>query len=224
MTRPISLPAIATVARRDGLAAGLTAAFDLRAPVPCSPAGRTLIPPGLLPVVGEWSLSDGAVPAVECRVEIEPHDVARAEHLALVRVTRTHRDTRGTPVRPDRPASGWPAALLAVRAGVGRRLLGRAIDELSGRTSDGIPLTERQLVRAEVAEIAITLEAVETVLAGHPAGIETEPWHGDLDRSDEALARLFGAGGYVDDHPARALRLVGLLRDVYAPAEIRVAA
>jgi hypothetical protein len=229
--RPTPLPDIAAVARRDGLAAGLTAAFDLREPVPCSAGGRTLIPPGLLPVVGGWSPAGVEVPAGQCRVEIEPHDLARSEHLVMVRVTplpsAPRAGTGRTAAGTDPAGSTWPAALLAVRAGLGRRLLGRAIEELAGRTSDGAPLTERQLVRAEIAEIAITLEAVETALPTlptRPADAGTEFWHDEIDRADQSLSRLFGASGYLDDHPGRVLRLVGLIRDVYAPPGIGLAA
>jgi len=227
----IARPDIAAVARRDGLAAGLTAAFDLQAPVPCSAGGRTLLPPGLLPVVVGWSLPGMQLPAGRCRVEIEPHELARSEHLVLVRVSRLAASTPATArrVAADVEADGfsWPAALLAVRAGLTRRLLGRAIEELAGRISDGAPLTERQLVRTEIAEIAITVETVETVLPAlpsRPADAETDFWHGELDRADQALSRLFGASGYLDDHPARGLRLVPLLRDVYAPPGLGQAA
>ena len=217
---------IAAVTRRDGLAAGLTAAFDPRDPVPCSPAGRTLVPTRLLPAVRSWAVARVQVPTADCRVEIERHDLARSEHVELVRVTPRQPAAR-TVTGPALPApdpvngSGWPAGLLAVRAGLSRRLLGRALDQLAGRTSDGAPLTERQLVRAEIAEVAIVLETVEAVLPVPPSGSDTDFWHAEMDRADLTLARLFGAAGYLDDHPARALRLVGLLRDVFAPVGFR---
>ena len=220
---------IAAVTRRDGLAAGLTAAFDPRDPVPCSPAGRTLVPARLRPAVRSWAVAGVQVPTAVCRVEIERHDLARSERVELVRVTRMTpwQHAARTVTGPALPApdpvngSGWPAGLLAVRAGLSRRLLGRALDQLAGRTSDGAPLTERQLVRAEIAEVAIVLETVEAVLAVPPRGSDTDFWHAEIDRADLILARLFGAAGYLDDHPARALRLVGLLRDVFAPVGFR---
>lgn len=221
MTGPVPLPAVAAVARRDGLAAGLTAAFDLREPVACSPQGRTLIPPGLLPVVGSWSIGGIAHPAARCRVEIEPDAPARLEHLARIRVSPAAPADAGS---GGRPAARAAVTLVAVRAGLDRRLLGQAIDELSGRTSGGAPLTERQLVRAEIAEIAIVVETVESALAAGMAPAQAPLWHDELDRADLALARLFGAAGYLDDHPARALRLVALLRDVAGPAGERLAA
>lgn len=210
----LDLRAIAETTRRDGLAVGLTAAFDRREPLPCSPAGRTLLPRTLLPVVADWAVGGVVVRAAACRVELRSHPVAESEHLALVEVTPRDRSPESAPGR-----SAWPARLLAVRVGLGRRLLAHAIDHLSGRTFDGAPMTERQLVRAEIAEIAVALETVETFLDILPAGAETALWHSDLDQAERALTRLFGAAGFLDDHPARVLRLVALIRDVYAPDE-----
>lgn len=221
MTGPSPLPTVAAVARREGLAAGLTAAFDLREPVACSPQGRTLVPPGLLPMVGSWSIGGIAYQAARCRVEIEPHALARLEHLELVRVTPIMPADAGS---TGRSGSGGATTLVAVRAGLDRGLLGHAIGELSRRTSNGAPLTERQLVRAEIAEIAVVVETVESALAAGLTAVQAPLWHDELDRADQALARLFGAAGYLDDHPARALRLVTLLRDVTAPAGERLAA
>lgn len=223
MTGPAPLTAVAAIARRDGLAAGLTAAFDLGEPVACSPQGRTLIPPALLPVVGGWSIGGVDHPAAHCRVEIEPHVLARLERLELVRVS-TAASPPAAPVGAGRPGARGPAALVAVRAGLDRRLLALVIDALSGRISAGAPLTERQLVRAEIAEIAIVVETVESALAAGMTADQARLWHDELDRADQVLARLFGAAGYLDDHPARALRLVALIRDVAAPAGERSAA
>lgn len=221
MTAPVPLTAVAGIARRDGLAAGLTAAFDLREPVACSRQGRTLVPPGLLPVIGSWSIGGVTHPAAGCRVEIEPSAPARLEQLIRVRVTPVPPAPAGSTGRP--PARG-AVALAAVRAGLDRRLLAGAIDTLARRVSEGAPLTDRQLVRAEIAEIAVVLEMVEAALAAGMTPAQAPLWHDELDRADQALARLFGGAGYLDDHPARALRLVALLRDVTAPAGERLAA
>lgn len=221
MTGPVPLTAVAAVARRDGLAAGLTAAFDLREPVACSPQGRTLIPPGLLPVVDRWSLGGVVHPAARCTVELEPNAQARLEQLVRIRVTPAAPAEAGP---AGRPATHGPAALVAVRAGLDRRLLGHAIDTLARRVSDGIPLTDRQLVRAEIAEIAVVVETVESALAAGMTAAQAPLWHDELDRADQALARLFGGAGYLDDHPARVLRLIPLLRDAAAPAGERLAA
>lgn len=222
MTGPVPLTAVAAVARRDGLAAGLTAAFDLREPVACSRQGRTLVPPGLLPVVGSWSIGGVTYPAAGCRVEIEPSALARLEQLVRIRVIPAAVDPAGP--SSGRPPARGPAALAAVRAGLDRRLLGGAIDTLARRVSDGAPLTDRQLVRAEIAEIAVVLETVESALSAGMTPAQASLWHDELDRADQALARLVGGAGYLDDHPVRALRLVALLRDVAAPAGERLAA
>jgi hypothetical protein len=207
-----TLRGIAATTRRDGLAAGLTAAFDPTEPLPCSPGGRTLLPGALLPAVAAWAVAGGTVLSADCHVDVRPHAVAESEDLALVEVT-AHRPSRG----PGASGSGWPRKLLAVRLGMDRRLLRLAIDHLSNRTFDGAPLIDRQLVRAEIAEIAIALESVETALDAPQAGRETAIGHADVDIADRALTRLFGAAGYLDDHPVRALRLIALIRDVYAP-------
>lgn len=230
MTAPVPLTAVAGIARRDGLAAGLTAAFDLREPVACSRQGRTLVPPGLLPVIGGWSIGGVTHPAAGCRVEIEPSAPARLEQLIRVRVTPVppapagSTGSAGSAGSAGRPPARGPVALAAVRAGLDRRLLAGAIDTLARRVSEGAPLTDRQLVRAEIAEIAVVLETVEAALAAGMTPAQAPLWHDELDRADQALARLFGGAGYLDDHPARALRLVALLRDVTAPAGERLAA
>lgn len=227
MTAPVPLTAVAGIARRDGLAAGLTAAFDLREPVACSRQGRTLVPPGLLPVIGSWSIGRVTHPAASCRVEIEPYAPARLEQLIRVRVTPVPpapAGSTGSAGSTGRPPARGAVALAAVRVGLDRRLLAGAIDTLARRVSEGAPLTDRQLVRAEIAEIAVVLETVEAALAAGMTPAQAPLWHDELDRADQALARLFGGAGYLDDHPARALRLVALLRDVTAPAGERLAA
>lgn len=188
---PVDPVHLVDVADRDGLAAALRAVLDRSAPVPGTRSGLTLLPAG-------WATGPGVTPL--------PHRLAESEGLALVRVD---------------PASvggdGYPVALAAVRLGLLQGMLAAAVAHLAARESDGAPLTARQLVQGAVADVATTVQVCRQGLrpATDPASVG---WmHARLDAADLTVSALFGARGYLLDHPVRCLHLAELVRAAWTP-------
>jgi alkylation response protein AidB-like acyl-CoA dehydrogenase len=113
-----------------------------------------------------------------------------------------------------RPAGTLEMALVSVRLGLTRRMLEAAARHLAGRSSDGAPLTARQLVRAAIADVAAAIETCRHGL--EVCGPESAAWlNARLDHADRTIVDLFGAAGYLRDHPVRCLHVVALLRDAW---------
>jgi len=193
------------VAYREGLAAGLRAILDPLAPVPVTPEGYTLLPAGC-PALAE-----------RAGLTVLPHPLASTEGLVLVRL-----DGWARPGGSSREGGRYALPLVAVRVGLVRRMLDAAVAHLAGRQSDGAPLTARQLVQAAVADVATTLETCGHALrTAGPSTVDAPivaGWlHARLDRADATVAALFGASGFLRDHPVRCLHVAGLVREAWAP-------
>lgn len=193
-----SLAEVTRLAYGEGLAAGLRAVLDPTRPVPGTRCGYTLVP-ARHPV-------DGTV---------LPHPLAAREGLAFVRL---HEPTC------FEPEYGPPLA--AVRLGLLHRMLDAAVAHLGSRRCDGSPLIGRQLVQASVADLATTLETGRHALSvggddkggDDKGGDGTARWlHARLDRADQTVATLFGAAGYLRDHPVRCLHVAALVREAWLP-------
>lgn len=188
-------------AATDGLAAGLRSVLDPDRPVPCTPGGYTFLPAGCAA-----GLDAAGLDAV-----VLPHPLAAAEGLELIRLN--------DPTGSGRAEPAYARALAAVRLGLLRRMLDLALDHLAGRQSDGAPLTARQLVQGAIAEVATTLETGRHALR---AGSDPAPTGWLHDRIDEAgliVTGLFGAAGYLREHPARCLHVAALVRAAWVPDE-----
>jgi alkylation response protein AidB-like acyl-CoA dehydrogenase len=210
-----SLAAVTEVAFCDGLAAGIRYAFDPFRAVPCGAGGHTLLPVGYADRVRRWALPGADVPAEAATVAVLAHPLAAAEELELLRVTPVRPGSRTGPPNRD-----WAVPLVAIRLGVTRRLLALAVAHLGERRSNGTPLTGYQLVQANVADVATAIEACRHGLRVAQADPATAPasaaWmHARLDRADAVLSTMFGAAGYLRDHPARGLYVVALVRDAW---------
>ncbi len=215
--------AISRLAREGGLAAGLGAALAQTGPVPCSRRGRTLLPAGWGQLVDCWQPAGAAGAHGSCASVVLPHPVAAAEGLELIEVTLAGpialTATTG-------PAARWSARLIAVRVGLTDRMLGLAVGHLAGRESDGAPLTSLQLVQGAIADVTSCLEicrhGLEVIDSEPPGPAQAFDWmHDRLDRADLAISGMFGAAGYLADHPVRCLRLVALLRDLWTEPAAR---
>ncbi|WP_344588875.1 acyl-CoA dehydrogenase family protein, partial [Kitasatospora paracochleata] len=157
-----------------------------------------------------------------------PHPFAAFEGLALVRFPHS---TGGPGL-----TGGRAAALESVRIGLLSHLLDLAVDRLKERRFGGVPLIDHQLVSAAVADAVIEIElAVAGVSAGASAGAaagaaagsvaddgsagSVRARHERLTGAGWTVTRLFGAAGYLTDHPVRALHLSALAADLWlAPA------
>jgi hypothetical protein len=216
-----SLTAVAEVAFRGGLAAGIRSVFHPSRPVPCAAGGHTLLPVGCAAQVERWRLPAGTICGGDAAVSVLAHPAAAAEDLELLRIAGPVQVARSVHVsRSPEPAYALP--LVAVRLGVTRRMLGLAAAHLGGRRSEGAPLTARQLVQAAIADVATAIEACHhglRVAGTDPAAATAAAaWmHTRLDRADRTVSEMFGAAGYLRDHPVRSLHVVALVREVWAP-------
>jgi hypothetical protein len=201
------LAAVAGTAFRDGLAEGLRYALaSSPQPVPCTPAGYTILPAG------------------HVATTVLPHPLVESEGLELVHVSR---DTLLNKfVQQGAPAYEGPThdlLLVGVRLGLTHRMLDLAVAHLSGRRSGDGPLVHRQLVRAAIADVATTIETCRAgceVAAADPASdpVAVAGMHERLGGAGRSLAELFGAAGYLREHPGRCLYVAELVHDAWSAA------
>jgi hypothetical protein len=191
-------------ARAEGLATGLTLAlngFDVLAMAP-----------------GRYA----AVPAKTAPDElpVAPHSLAGLEDIVLV--------DRGRPSAGDTSTAPGDAELVtfgqrlaAVRLGLTRRLLDAATEHLSNRTGGDEPLVRKQLVTGAIADIIAGVELLRAYANGLPAAgaplANLADLHAKITELDLEVIRLFGAAGYIADHPVRALYVSALVANTWMP-------
>jgi alkylation response protein AidB-like acyl-CoA dehydrogenase len=108
------------------------------------------------------------------------------------------------------------AALTAVRTGVLGSLLDAAVERLGTRTFGGLPLIERQFVAGALADVVVEIELATGSAAQPDAPAEAvRAQHERLTEAGWTVTRLFGAEGYVVDHPVRSLHLSALTADLW---------
>ncbi|UED82948.1 acyl-CoA dehydrogenase family protein [Streptomyces profundus] len=183
------------LARDEGLAAGLAAA------VADTEVAATA--PGRFAAVPARSVPDGA--------PVRRHRVADHEGVVFLE----------TPGSPD-GATGAADALLAVgrrlaavRIGLTRRLLDQAVEHLSGRLAGDEPLIRKQLVVGAVADTVAELELLREQILAPDDPVAVADAHGRLDDLGWEVLKLFGAAGYIADHPARALHVSVLVGNTW---------
>ena len=200
-----ALTQVAELAFAGGLATALQSLSSIRQTFPSGTFAWTLVPTGSSDALPDH-LPPNTLPVAG--------RLAALEGLALVQAER-----------PPEPAHARPAELpfilIALRVGLTRRMLGLAIEHLRGRMSDGRPLIQRQMIRGSIAEVAATLEICSSAIAAAsstPLGTRPTEWmHDRLDRADNLVVAMFGAAGFLLDHPVRCLHVVALLRDLWDP-------
>jgi hypothetical protein len=177
----------------DGLAAGLAKVLDDQPDTGFRAPGRFL-----------------AVPAERAgstdRVE---HSMAAAEGIAIVRLPDGHPRGRSATVG---------LRLGAVRIGLTKRLLDLAVEHLTGRTGGGEPLIRKQLNQGTIADVLAELEMLRRYLetiALNPDSDAIADVHDQLTTLDWQVTKLFGAAGYMADHPVRALYVAGLVANTW---------
>jgi hypothetical protein len=187
------------IAYLAGLAAGLSQALTGTDVAGAAPGRFVAIPIG----------------RVRPGMEVVPHSLAAAEGVSIVRTGAS---------RPTGAAQRGSLGLLlaAARLGVTRRLADAAIAHLSARTSGGEPLVRKQLVAGSIADILIGVESLRRYLETAreaPSQRSTVDIHDAIDKLDWSVAMLFGASGYIADHPARALYVSALVANIWISRE-----
>ncbi|MEV7805583.1 acyl-CoA dehydrogenase family protein [Microbispora sp. NPDC088329] len=211
-TRP-DIGHVEHVGRTEGLAAAVTVLLGPAPDEVCAGRGHVALPAGLAAGVRRWRV-DGTAWERVLLTPIE-HPLAASAGFDLLSVTPAGAPADAPGVRP--PAELAPelvAGLAAARLGVARRLLDLAIEHLTRRHADGEPIIRRQLVQGTVAD---ALAAID--MCRHMARQASAPAAGRLHaRIGEIgwwIATLFGAAGYLTDHPAAELYVSELVADVW---------
>lgn len=203
-------------ARTEGLAAGLTLAltgFDAAA-----------MAPGRYAAVSAKTAPD-AVPVVT-------HSLASSEDVVFIDCGRASRSRHGqdAAATPEALCSGgaglaeFGRRLAAVRLGLTRRLLDAAVEHLSERYGGGEPLVRKQLVTGTIADIISGIELLrqyaclspaDTPAADTPQLAALADLHAQITDLDEKVIGLFGAAGFIADHPVRALHVSALVANTW---------
>ena len=195
---PAALRDCERIGRTEGLAAGLTAALDGR-DVAATAAGRYA------------ALPAGSVREMESAVVLK-HSLADREDVVFAELPS------------PRPAAGPALAeigalLAAVRLGVVRRTLDLAVEHLSTRDGGGEPLIRKQLVTGAVADLIAEVELLREQIPGYRDPAALADLHTRIDELGWQVAKLFGAAGYIADHPVRALYVSALCANTWIGRE-----
>jgi len=190
-------------ARTEGLAAGLALAlsgFDALA-----------MAPGRYAAVPAKTAPDAASVVV--------HSLACAEDIVFADCGSPRaRDAGAAPAGTELAEFG--RRLAAVRLGLTRRLLDTAAEHLSGRSGGGEPLVRKQMVTGMIADIVAGIELLRGYAAfsqapGTPQAAVLADLHARIADLDTEVIRLFGAAGYIADHPARVLYVSALVASTW---------
>lgn len=184
------------IAHAQGLAAGLGAALG---GVDADAA------PGLVAALPAARVAPGAA--------VIPHRMADLEGISFVRPS-----ARAGLSTEERVALA--ARLGAVRLGMVRSLVERAVGHLSGRVIGGEPTIRKQLVLGTVADLLTETEAIRRLLtvAGSVSTAVADA-HERLTVLGWEAAKLFGASGYLVDGPARGVYVSRLVANCWFVAE-----
>ncbi len=190
----------------DGLSAGLAMVLaDL------DDADLAAAAPGGFAAVPAQRVDDGAT--------VVEHRMATSEGVAIldVRLPSGLVSLRHAGDRPDVVG----LRLAAVRIGLTRKLLDQAVEHLTGRTGGGEPLIRKQLNLGAIADTLAALELLRRYLetaARRPSRESIVDIHDQITRLDWEVAKLFGANGYLADHPVRALFVAELVANTWVGA------
>jgi hypothetical protein len=110
--------------------------------------------------------------------------------------------------RPGSPASAeWQHGLIMLRLGLNDALLDACLAHLGGRLTGGAPILAQQLVKGQLAEIA-----VERLLIQNG---KDDDAHERITSVDRALLRLLGGMGFRADGPGQVAHFSESLADAY---------
>ncbi|WNI18955.1 acyl-CoA dehydrogenase family protein [Actinacidiphila sp. ITFR-21] len=178
-------------ARDEGLAAGLDAAL--------SGIEVTGTAPGRYAAVSIRQVPAGS--------SVRTHSIADREDVVFVECPGE---------RPGGPRVAEVGRLLAaVRLGLARRLLDQAVEHLTERTGGGEPLIRKQMVTGNIADIIGEVELLRAYAQSRTDPAAVGDLHNRIDDLGRQVAKLFGAIGYIADHPARALYVSSLVANTW---------
>ncbi|TDV54818.1 acyl-CoA dehydrogenase family protein [Actinophytocola oryzae] len=182
----------------DGLAAGLVKVLrDL------SDADVSAVAPGRFVAVPTERASGATV----------GHSMVQDEGIAILDLRQSER-----PTEPSGCVLDVGLRLAAVRVGLTRCHLDAAVEHLTGRTGGGEPLIRKQLNQGSVADVLAGVEMLRRYLettALDPTNESIVDIHAQLTALDWEVTKLFGASGYMADHPVRALYVADLVANTW---------
>jgi hypothetical protein len=187
MTMTTELIECERVGYADGLAAGLARAL--------AGVDVAAVAPGRFAAVPRDGLPAAAPTAT--------HPLASADGIVFLRCPGGSGDPMPVVLR-----------LAAVRIGVTRRLVDLAVAHLSDRFSGGEPLVRKQLVTGTIADAVTTIETLRRYLRS-TATVSLTDLHDRISALDWNVAMLFGASGYIADHPVRSLYVSALVANAW---------
>ena len=127
----------------------------------------------------------------------------------------------GLAVRKDAEASATPgrfaAELIDLHTALVRRTLEHAVEHLGVRTVGGTALLGRQLVQAQLADVALRLRELQVMPAERRVAGRGAPWrtHRRLVGLGRDLLRLLGASSFLVDGPGGDLHLAEVTGNLY---------
>ena len=189
------MPECERAGRGVGLAAGLAMVLDGTAVADVAPGRYAAVPVGDVPA--------GAA--------VRTHSVADREGIVFVECPGER--SRGV----DLVEIGQ--SLAAVRLGVLRRTLDQAVEHLSDRFAGDEPLIRKQLITGTVADAIASVELLRAYAGTRQDPAALADVHTRLDDIGWQVTTLFGAAGYVADHPARALYVSALVAHTWIDRE-----
>jgi hypothetical protein len=180
------------IARDAGLAAGLAAALA------GTPVQATA--PGRYAAVPEADVPDGQ--------SVRRHSLADREGIVFVECPG------------ERPHRGHGLVelgrlLAAVRLGLVRRLLDQAVEHLGGRIVGDEPLLRKQLITGAIADVMAEVELLRAYADTQHEPEAVGELHLKLDELGWQVTQLFGAAGYIAEHPVRALHVSTLVANTW---------
>lgn len=186
------------IGRAEGLAAGLAAVLDGRDVAATAPGRYAALPARALPERES--------------VVVLKHGLAEREEVLFAQLP--------SPRPPAGAALAEIGALLAaVRLGVLRRTLDLAVEHLSTRESGGEPLIRRQLLTGAIADVMAEVELLREQIPGFRDPAALGDLHARIDELGWLVTKLFGAAGYIADHPVRALYVSALCANTWIGRE-----
>lgn len=174
------------IAREDGLAAGLAVALSNIDSHAAAPGRYAAVPAS----------------AVPSRAPVRTHSLAEREDIVFL-------ECAGEGEAYDLVEIG--TRLARVRLGVVRRLLDQAVGHLESRIVGEEPLLRKQLITGAVADAMAEVELLRAYAETQHDPDAVGDLHGRLDALGWEVLKLFGAAGYMADHPARALYVSALV-------------